>query len=178
MSDVRAWKLLLRKKEGKKVGSRLVIRTLKRAQINTSCQDLMRLSTKAIHAKLRLSYKAYRDYKKHASSLRKKWLHELAKARATAEGYPNTNTKHDKQDNNEHDKATSKHIRMLIQIESTRLMYRRIHQAVGKGRMQGVSMVIAPDEDGNWNECHKPDEIFRALIKEYKSIIRRRIPPQ
>ena len=57
-------------------------------------------------------------------------------------------------------------------------MYHRNHQAVGKGRMQGVSMVIAPDEDGNWNERHEPNEIFRALIKEYKSIIRRRIPPQ
>ena len=30
-------------------------------------------------------------------------------------------------------------------------------------------MVIAPNKDGQWKECHEPDEIFAALIKEYKA---------
>ena len=58
---------------------------------------------------------------------------------------------------------------MLVQVKGTQLLFQRIHHAVGKGRMRGVSMVIAPNKDGQWKECHEPDEIFAALIKEYKA---------
>ena len=65
--------------------------------------------------------------------------------------------------------ATSKHLKALIHIEATWTLFRRIHSAVGKDRMQGVSMVIAPDHQGVWSERHEPEEIFKALIAEYKA---------
>ena len=35
-----------------------------------------------------------------------------------------------------------------------------------KGRMKGVSMVVAPDSHRNRKERHEPDEIFQALIAD------------
>ena len=145
---MRAWKLVQRKKEGKKVGSKLIVGLFKKAQISTLCRDAIRLPLTTIDENLRLSYQQYCNYKKQANRSRKKWLQALVESRATAEGL----TKDDSHPSHEHDKATAKHIWMWVQIKGTRLMYRCIHQAVGKGRMQGVSMVIAPDKAGNWNK--------------------------
>ena len=70
---------------------------------------------------------------------------------------------------NEDDIRTVKHVRMIIALEKTRRIFRRIHRTVGKGRQQGVSMVLAKNNKGEWIEQHDPSNIFCALIKEYKA---------
>ena len=46
-------------------------------------------------------------------------------------------------------------------------MYRHISNAVGKRRMQGVTMVLEKTTSGEWLERNTPDGIFKALTKEY-----------
>ena len=63
--------------------------------------------------------------------------------------------------------AMAKHIRMILQVEGTRRMYWRINNAVGKRRMQGVTMVLEKTSSGEWVERNTLDGIFKALTKEY-----------
>ena len=46
-------------------------------------------------------------------------------------------------------------------------MYQRINHAVGKQRMKGVTMVLEKNDKGEWKERNTPNDIFRALTKEY-----------
>ena len=52
VSTVRAWMYIRRKKDGKKVSSRLLAQLLKRAKLSTLCYRLMRLSLEEISDKL------------------------------------------------------------------------------------------------------------------------------
>ena len=113
---------------------------------------------------LRNSYKAYTKYKKESVSERKTWLLALAESRAQQELTSNAERRPRKITNTQ---ATAKHIQMILQVGGTRRMYRRINNAVGKRRMQGVTMVLEKTLTGEWVERNTPDGIFKALTKEY-----------
>ena len=132
---------------------------LKRASITQPCAKLLRLRLDEVKMNLASRYKEYREYKRNAAAARKTWLLALAESRATHESTQHVSP----------DLATDKHLRMILQAEGTRRLFRRIHSAVGKDRMKGVSMVIAKDKNGQWNEQHEPRDIFSSLIREYKA---------
>ena len=83
---------------------------------------------------LRNSYRAYTKYKKESILERKTWLLELAESRAqqelTRKTAERSATRRPRKITNT--QATAKHIRMILQVEGTRSMYRRINNAVGK----------------------------------------------
>ena len=93
------------------------------------------------------------------------WLLELANERASLED-ESRNNRFQRRKNGQQS-ATAKHIKMILQLEGIRTMYRQIHHAVGKQRMKGVTMVLEKNSTGEWVERNTPQEIFQALTKEY-----------
>ena len=158
IETVKVWKLVIRKKSGKKVSSRLLSRVLNNTEITIPLKSIMQSNQSEAHRKLQDSYQAYREYCKKATHHRQTWLTNLAEARANLE----TSADDD-------GKVTAKHLRMIIALENTRRIFRRIHRTVGKTRQQGVSMVLVKNNQGEWIEQHEPAEIFWALMKEYKA---------
>ena len=156
MLRARFWKLALDKKLGRKISSRLLVRTMRKAKISTPLIELMARSKDSIESELKKSCRQYKLAKKSAYNTRRKWLHDLAEARSQQE----KNTKSD-------DENLAKHIRQIRQVESTRRMFRRIKRSVGKTRMSGVSMIQVPDEYGRWVEVTDHQLMVDALIKEY-----------
>ena len=110
VASVRAWKLIVRKKEGWKVSSRLIVRLFKCRKIKTPCVGLMRLSMSEAKEHLK-----YRDFKKQAMSQQTTWLQELAQEQADAE--------ESDREEGDNDKATAKHLRMIIAVEGTRSLF-------------------------------------------------------
>ena len=94
VASVRAWKLIRRKLEGRKVSSRLIVRMLKRASITRPCSELLRLSLDEVKMNLASSYKEYREYKQNAAAARKTWLLDLAESRANNESHHSATDKH------------------------------------------------------------------------------------
>ena len=114
MLQVRFWKLALDKKLGRKISSRLLVRTMRKAKISTPLFELMARSKDSIERDLKESYQQYKLAKKSAYNTRRKWLHDLAEAQSQQE----TNTKRD-------DKNLAKHIRLICQVKSTQRMFRQ-----------------------------------------------------
>ena len=165
IAKVRVWKLVVRKKQGRKVGSRLLRRTLKKAKIDTPFREIMRVTSDQAKEILNICYKEYAEFKRQAGQQRKNWLIELANERASLEDKSRKNRFQCRQDGQQ--PATAKHIKMILQLEGIRTMYRRIDHAVEKQRMKGVTMVLEKNSMGEWVERNTPQEIFQALTKEY-----------
>ena len=152
ISAVRFWKYVCNKKEGRRVSSRLLARTMKKANITQRLRNIMQLDSESIRGALQSCYRQYSEYKMCAVKKRKSWLEELAEAWALSEAREKPSHCKVKSTSLSPQQATSKHLRMITATESMRKMHRRISHAVGRKRMAGVSMMIAPDLYGNWNE--------------------------
>ena len=76
---------MVRKKQGRKVGSRLLARTLKKAKIATPLREIMRVTSDQAKENLNSCYKEYVEFKRQAGQQRKNWLIELANERASLE---------------------------------------------------------------------------------------------
>ena len=87
-----------------------------------------------------MCYKEYAEFKRQAGQQRKNWLIELANERASLED-ESRNNRFQRRKNGQQP-ATAKHIKMILQLEGIRTMYCRIHHAVGRERMKGVTMVL------------------------------------
>jgi hypothetical protein len=77
MSQKKAWSLLLKKAQGKKISSIYLDKTLQKAGLSTREKNMGR---ECIQEKLSSAYKIYYATKGNAASLREDFLHELAAA--------------------------------------------------------------------------------------------------
>ena len=125
----------------------------------------MRVTSNQAKEKLNSCYTEYAEFKRQAGQQRKNWLLELANERASLED----KTRKDRFQCRKYGQqsATTKHIKMILQLKGIRIMYRQIHYAVGKQRMKRVTMVLEKNSTGEWVKRNTPQEIFQALTKEY-----------
>ena len=171
MLTTRFWKLVLDKRQGRKISSRLIIRVMKKARISTPLRDIMQLSEHSITTALKRSFKNYKQAKKSSISTRRQWLEELAEARSNQEAASlKKSTRRKKKSTVQSAESNiAKHIRTILHVKHTRRMFRRIKGSVGKSRMSGVSMIQIQDDQGRWVEVTDHNQMVNALIQEYYS---------
>jgi hypothetical protein len=146
MDRIAAWKLMRRKREGKRVSSQLLRRKLKSASLESRSSASLTESIEALND----AYTELKIFKKQAQLKRTSWLEELASARAI-DGIRKVATE----------------VRQLEQREKQRRNARLIRRANGRLRSGGISSVIAPvGENYDWVEVTDKKRIEQALLDE------------
>ena len=77
-TEIEVWSLLLKRKKGRKIGSRRIRRLIKKTKI----QGAFDLSTEELQAKLNETFKLYKQAKKKAHIWRNDFLYDLATKKA------------------------------------------------------------------------------------------------
>ena len=85
MLHTRFWKLVFDKQQGRKISSRLIVKVMKKANIETPLRDIVCLPQHSVLDKLKESYRQYKTAKQSAFSTRRKWLEDLAEAQSQKE---------------------------------------------------------------------------------------------
>jgi hypothetical protein len=62
--------------------------------------------------------------------------------------------------------TSSQQLKKLQDNEDLRQIYRIINHAVGKDKLAGITLVIAPNQQGEWVECTSKDAIEDVCISE------------
>jgi hypothetical protein len=62
--------------------------------------------------------------------------------------------------------ASAQELKKLRATEDLRRIYRNMKYAVRKDTLAGITLVIAPNSQGDWVECRSKDEIEDACISE------------
>jgi hypothetical protein len=62
--------------------------------------------------------------------------------------------------------TSAQELKKLRATEELCQIYCNINYAVGKDKLAGISLVIAPNRQGEWIECTSKDEIEDACIEE------------
>jgi hypothetical protein len=145
---VEIWGLLLKKKAGRRISSRLLSRGMARHHLMFRVQDI---TLTQIVDKKKEALKEYRLLKKSSLALRQTHLEELAEARAAVGNNP---------------KATE--LRQLHTREHQRALARRIHHLYGT-LQGGVTSVIAPNMHGDLVEMTAKSDMETAIMIENES---------
>jgi hypothetical protein len=167
------WNHLVAKKQGRKIGSKLLARFLVKLKDPIPLQEYSALTLDEVKTKAKAIHIEYRKFKKEKSTTsRSTWLEQLADARAAQE-----QERMDKQSKTRQRKAhhrrfkkrqytSSQELKKLRATENLRRIYRNIKYAVGKDTLAGITLVVAPNSQGDWVECTSKDEIEDACISE------------
>jgi hypothetical protein len=67
-------------------------------------------------------------------------------------------------------------LKKLRATEDLRQIYRNINHAVGKDKLAGITLVIAPNQQGEWVECTSKDAIEDAKAKGSEGFIKPKEP--
>jgi hypothetical protein len=145
---IRAWLLLLSKSKKKKVSSRLLKRTLKKANIPAEKRGL---TATEIQQQLQEEYKTYYKIKGEATYLRQTALVNLAKALA-------------EQGNLEKEKM----IKALRDREQQRSTARKIKFLQGRVRTGSTTFVTVTDAQGNKHDITDQEELEKAILENNK----------
>jgi hypothetical protein len=153
------------------INSSLIQRQHRASKMALTLSELYQLDLPTLRDKAKRAYKAYRRYWDHSAATRDTWLEDLAKARAAQElrkqaackGKPPGKRKKAKPFSH----RTAAQLRTLRATEQSRKFYARIKRAIGKDQLAGISMVIAPDHNGQLVQKTKHSDITAALIQEH-----------
>jgi hypothetical protein len=141
-----AWSLLLNRAEGKQVSSRLIARTLKKANLPASSRGLTRQECRE---HLKEAHKKYYAIRKSAPELRAKHLDSLAEAWA-AEG----------------NVLKEKILKQLIQRENIKSSHRKIKLLRGKLEHSSTTMVTVINDQQCPKDLINKIDIENAILKE------------
>ena len=103
---------------------------------------------------------------------RSTWLEQLADARAMQKQARMDQLSKARQRKAHHRRSDKKQytsaqeLKKLRATEDLRRIYRNIKYAVGKDTLAEITLVIAPNSQGDWVECTSKDEIEDACISE------------
>ena len=162
----------------RKIGHAVLLRQHRAGKFETELEDMESLPLETMREKAKEAYKQYRNYWDNCEEARNNWLETLARARedeaakAAKHGAKLTQSKRNKKSRAQ---RTATQLRTMRKEEWSRRFYSRIRRAVGKDVLQGVTMVIAPDEVGpngkviTWKECTAHDDITEALKKTHQA---------
>jgi len=143
--QVQAWNLVLCKVKGQKVSSRLISRSLKKANLS---QDFHSYSSKQIQGFLKEAYKSYYEQKGHATSLRSTALQTLAEAIAE-----------------KGDKEKQRILKDLCQREQQQTTAKKLRFIRGKLRSGSTTMVTIQNPDGSRKDVTDRLEIEQAILR-------------
>ena len=146
---VKAWNLILNKLKGKKVSSRLIARSLKKANLPIEVRGF---SIEQVQEKLKQAYQDYYCNKNQAASLRNTSLDLLAEA-IVVKG----------------DLAREKVLRDLRQREQQRATARKLRFIQGKMKSESITMVTVVGEDGNRADITDRKEMEKAILDNNKA---------
>ena len=172
-NQVGFWNHMVAKKQGRKVGSKLLARFLIKLKDPTPLHEYMSLTKDEVDARHKDIHIQYRKFKKEKSTAsRATWLEDLADARAKQEQERMDKQSNERQRRAQHRRirkkqySSSQELKKLRATEELRQIYRNIKHAVGKDTLAGITLVIAPNQQGEWVECTSKDAIEDACISE------------
>ena len=140
------WRLVVKKKEGfGKVSSRYLARKAKQARIT----NYLRIDLPYAKARLAAAYRAEKSLKKKAESDRSTWIESLCEARAAV-----GNT------------SKEQELKNRMTREKQRKDARIIQRVNGNMRSGSLTSVVAPNNEGDWVEVTKKEEMEKALLQE------------
>ncbi len=144
MSQIKAWKLLLKRNAGGKVSLQFLERSLKKAGL---CAQEKTMSKMYFEEKLKETYQLYETAKGNAAFLCSNYLHMLAEARSEKK-----NT------------TKEKIYRNLLRVERQIDTARKVRQIRGKMQSGSTSMVHVQDEEGRWKHLTEKTAIEEAIM--------------
>ena len=170
-AKIRFLKLLVEKKQGRRIKTHTLSRAATKARETIPIRTLLQTPLGEMQQNLREHLKLYRKFKEHNAGItRANWLEDLAIARAQDAAKKHTSKRRKR--TTLHQKGptinTATAIKALKLTESMRKMYRRINHVVGKNRFNGITMVMAKNGRGEWEQVTDHATINRALIDEYR----------
>jgi hypothetical protein len=145
MRAIRAWNLLIKKAKGLKVSSRMLARSLCKANLTSQTRSL---GLPALEDNLKQAYTIYYTSKGNASSLRGSALEARAEAWAMK---------------NQLDKA--KVVLTLKPQEAQRQTARRIKYLRGKMSMGSTTVISVQNREGTWNDVMEKGEMELEIMK-------------
>jgi hypothetical protein len=149
MNQIKAWTLLKRKAEGRKVSSRVLSRVLKKAQL---CTEERTMGARYCETHLKETYTLYNETKGNTAMLRSNFLHMLAEAWAEKQNRPK-----------------EKVYRNLLRVEQQRSTAKRIKYIRGKLKCGSTLMVQVKDTEGNWQDITEKEAIEAAIMEGTKT---------
>jgi hypothetical protein len=142
---IKAWLLLIAKTKNQKVTSRLLSRTLKKAQIPPNARSLALVE---MQKQLKVEYKAYYKIKGEAKELRATALDNLVDALAK-----------------KGDTTKEKMIKVLRQHEAHWVSARKIRYLQGKLRTGSTTLITTTDSEGNKVDITDQVELEKAILE-------------
>jgi hypothetical protein len=140
-----AWRLLIRKLEGKKVNSKYLARQLKKAGI----KQYHHWSLSEARENLSMTITNYRFEKRNALEYRETWLEGVASARAETGNL-----------------SAAQEMRNLLLREKQRSDARQIKYAISSQERRGLHSIEIQNSDGQWQELSAKSDIEEALFRE------------
>jgi hypothetical protein len=152
MRKINAWQLLYKRAQGKKVSSRLLSRSIKKAKIDSSNRIM---GKEYLQEQLHSAYKNYYQAKSNHGALRASAMHTRAEALAAE---------------NNTDKA--KILQTLMHHETQRKTAKKIKYLRGKVIVGSTSIISVTTPEGGSVDITKKEEMERAIMeaneKKYK----------
>jgi hypothetical protein len=167
------WNHMVAKKQGQKVGSKMLARFLIKLKDPIPLWDYSALTQSEFEAEAQAIHIQYQKFKKEKSTTSPlTWLEQLADARATQE-----QARMDKLSKARQPKAhyhctdkkqytLAQELKKLLANKDLHRIYRNIKWAIRKDTLAEITLVIAPNSQGDWVECTSKDEIEDACISE------------
>jgi hypothetical protein len=149
---IKAYSLIQKKLLGKKVSSRLIRRSLKKAGIPTNVHGL---SIEEIKTKLKDAYNSYYTIKKDHIAKRQTHLEELAEALAEVQNINKSNM-----------------LRQLRKREHQRAVARKIRYLQGKAAKVSTTVVTIESPEGGCKDITDKSEIEEAIMKSNEAKFR------
>jgi hypothetical protein len=144
-AKLHAWNLLRKRANGGHVDSRMLMRQLKAAELVEHLQDTLSEIEEARDS----IWSEQKRLKLQANQLRISWLQSLGEAKAELGRM-----------------SAAQAVKNMIRREEQRRNARLIRRVNDKLRSGSVTMVLAPDAEGNWTERTDKLEIETALLQE------------
>jgi hypothetical protein len=140
-----AWKLLIRKLEGRKVDSKLLTRKLKSAGI----REFRDVTLSEAKENLETALTNYCLERRNASEYRATWIEGLAAARANIGNV-----------------SAAQELRNMLMRERQRSDARQIKQVLSNQDRRGLHSIEVLNKDGLWQELSTQTDIEQALLEE------------
>jgi hypothetical protein len=173
--------LLARRLHKKAVGASIIKRQHIKSKMQTTLSKLYSMDIPTLRKAATKAYKAYRRYWDHADVSRDTWLEDLAKARAANEQVKKLRLRGKaprvKKKCPTKSQRTAAQLRALRSEESNRRFFSRIKYAIGADQLAGISTVLAQDDEGNWQQQTKHEDITRLRNTSTNTIKRKILRP-
>jgi hypothetical protein len=156
------------------VGSSIIKRQHIKSKMQTTLSELYGMDIPTLRKAATKAYKAYRRYWDHADVSRDTWLEDLAKARAANEQVKKERLRGKAPRVKRRNAPLSLNGRRLNSVlfaarnQIGLSSFSRIKYDIGADQHAEILMVLAQDDEGNWQQQTKHEDITKALIKEHK----------